>query len=66
MLDSPIISIKNQTNWLMPIGARVCNLGVQPNSVHMRLDVLDASNYGVHTSSTENYLYLWLCPSFLE
>ena len=27
-----MIFIKNFTNWLMPIGARLCNLNIQLNS----------------------------------
>ena len=59
-----MIFIKNHTNWLMPIGARLCNLNIQLNSVLFRLAVLDVSNFGVH-SSTENCIFLWVCLSFL-
>ena len=48
-----MITKKNHTNWLMPIGARECNLNIQDNSIRLRLEVLDASNFGVHHSSTE-------------
>ena len=54
-----MIFIKNHTNWLMPTGARLCNLNIQLNSVFIRLAVLDGLNFGVHHSSTE-------CPSFLK
>ena len=50
----------------MPIGARLCNLNIQLNSVLLRLAVLDGSNFGVHHSSTENCIFLWECPSFLK
>ena len=50
----------------MPIGCRECSLKIQPNSICLRLDVEDASNLGVHHSSTENCICLWLCPSLLK
>ena len=61
-----IITKKIHTNWLMPIGARECNLNIQVNSIRLRLEVLDASNLGVHHSSTENCMFLWLCPSLVK
>ena len=61
-----MIFIKNHTNWLMPIGARPCNLNIQLNSVILRLTVLDGSNFGVHHSSTKNCIFLRECPSFLK
>ena len=61
-----IIAIHNHTNWLMPMGARECNLNIQDNSVRLRLEVLVASDFGVHHSSTENCICLWLCPSLLK
>ena len=61
-----MIFIKNHTNWLMPIGARLCCLNIQFNSVLLRLAVLNESNFGVHHSTTENYIFLWECPSFLK
>ena len=60
-----IITIKNHSNWLKPIGAKECNLNIQHNSFHFRLEVLDASTFGAHNSSIENYKYMCLCPSFL-
>ena len=60
-----IITIKNHSNWLKPMGAGECNLDIQLNSLRFRLEVLDASNFGVHNSSIENYKYMWLRPSFL-
>ena len=61
-----IIAIHNHTNWLMPMGARECNLKIQDNSVRLRLEVLAASDLGVHHSNTENCICLWLCPSLLK
>ena len=61
-----ILTKKIHTNWLMPIGARECNLNIQDNSIRLRLEVLDASNLGVHHSSTENCMFLWLCPSLVK
>ena len=61
-----IIAIHNHTNWLMPMGARECSLNIQDNSVRLRLEVLDDSNFGVHHSSTVNCICLWLCPSLLK
>ena len=37
-----IISIKNHTNWLIPIDTRVCILGIQHNSVRLFMAVLVA------------------------
>ena len=42
-----IISIKNHTDWLMPIRARVCNLSIQHNSERFVMEVLENSNFGV-------------------
>ena len=61
-----IIFVKNHPSWLMPIGARVCNLGIQHNSFGLCMAILVSSNFGVHHSSKENSMYLWLSPSFLE
>ena len=55
-----------QTNWLMPIGARQCNLNIHANSSLLRLDVHVCSNFGVHYSNTEKTISLWLCPSLLK
>ena len=54
MLGSLDNAHKNQTNWLMPIGVRECNLNVQDSLSLLRLTVLDESNFGVHHSNTEN------------
>ena len=61
-----MVFIKNHTNWLMPTGARLCNLNIQLNSVLLRMAVLGVSNFGVHHSSTENCIFLWVCSSFLK
>ena len=61
-----IICIKNHTNWLMPIGARVCNLSPTQLSA-ICYGSVGKFTFLVHTtSSTGNCMYLWLCPSFLE
>ena len=62
-ITARIIAIKSHTNWLMPIGARECNLNIQHNSIRLLLEVLSESNFGVHHSSTLNFICLWLCPS---
>ena len=54
MLGSLDSAHKNQTNWLMPIGVRECNLNIQDSSSLLRLAVLAESNFGVHYSNTEN------------
>ena len=54
--------MKSHINWLIPIGARLCSLKVQLNSV---LHLCWMLQTGVNHSSTENYIFLWLCPSFL-
>ena len=56
-----IIAINIHTKWLMPIGARECNLNIQYNSIRLLLEVLSDSNFGVHYSSTLNCICLWLC-----
>ena len=61
-----MIAINIHTNWLMPIGARECNLKIQHNSIHLLLEVLSVSNFGVHHCSTLNCICLWVCPSFLK
>ena len=53
-----IITKKNHTNWFMPMGARECSLNIQDSSIRLRLEVLDASNFGVHHSSTEYCMFL--------
>ena len=58
-----IIAIKSHTNWLMPTGAKECNLNIQHNSIRLLLEVLSDSNFGVHHSSTLNFICFWLCPS---
>ena len=55
-----MIFIKNHTNWLMPIGTRLCNL----NSV-LLLAVLDVSNL-VYTILAQNCIFLLVCLSFLK
>ena len=39
-----IIAINNHTNWLMPIGARECNLNIQHNAVRICVEVQVDSN----------------------
>ena len=58
--------MKIHTNWLMPMGARECNLKIQHNSVRLCLEVLEISNFGVYHSNTLNCMCLWLCPSLLK
>ena len=58
--------MKNHTNWFMPMGTREFNLNIQHNSMHLRLEVLDGSNFGVHHSSTVKCMSFWLCPSLLK
>ena len=53
-----IIFIKNHTSWLMPIGARVCNLGIQHNSFRFRMAMLVTPNFCVHHSSKVNKINL--------
>ena len=48
--------MKNHTNWLMPVGARECNLKIQLSSIFLLLAVIDASNFGVHHSNNESNL----------
>ena len=50
----------------MPIGARECNLKIQHNSVPLRLEVLDVSNFAVHHTNTVNCMCLWLLPITFE
>ena len=38
----------------MPMGARECNLKIHDNSMHLHLEAMDVSNFGVHHSSREN------------
>ena len=66
MLGSLDNALKNQTNWLMPIGVRECNLNIQDSSSLLRLTVLDGSNFCVHHFNTENIMCVWLCPSLLK
>ena len=66
MLGSLDNAHKNQTNWLMPIGVKECNLNIQDSSSLLRLTVLDESNFGVHHYNTENIMCVWLCPSLLK
>ena len=40
-----IIDIKSHTNWLMPTGAKECNLNIQHNSIRLLLEVLSDSKY---------------------
>ena len=61
-----IIAINNHTNWLIPIGARGCNLNIRHNSVRIRVEVQVDSNFGIHPSCTMNCMGLGLCPSFLK
>ena len=61
-----IIPMKNHTKWLMPIGARECNLKILLSSILLLLAVKDASNLGVHHSNNDNCKCLWVCPSFLK
>ena len=61
-----MIAINIHKNWLMPIGARECNLKIQHNSIRLLLKVLSVSNFGVHHCSILNSICLWLCPSFLK
>ena len=58
------ITIHNHTNWLMPMGARECSLNIQDNSVRLRLEVLDDSNFGVHHSSTVNCMFVAVSITF--
>ena len=55
-----------QTNWLMPIGDRECNLKIHLNSSLLHLEVHVGSNRGVHHSITENIISLWLYVSLLK
>ena len=52
-----LTAINIHTNLLMPIGARECNF-IQHNSIHLLLEVLSESNFGVHHSSTLNCICL--------
>ena len=61
-----IIFMKNHIYWLMPIGARECNLNIQLSSILLLLAVMDVSNFGAHHSNTVNCICLWLCPSLLK
>ena len=56
-----IIAIKSHTNWLMPIGARECNLKIKHNSICFLMEVLSDSNFGVHHSNKLNYICLCDC-----
>ena len=47
-----------QTNWLMPMGARQCDLNIHANYSLLWLDVHVCSNFGVHHSNTENTISL--------
>ena len=58
MLGSLDNAYKNQTNWLMPIGARGCSLNIQTSSSLVHLTVLVSSNFGVHHSSTEIIMFV--------
>ena len=61
-----MITIDDHTNCLMPMGVKECNLMIQLNSVRLRLEVQDVSNFGVHHSSTLNCTCLWFCPSLTK
>ena len=61
-----IIAREIHTNWLMTMGARECSLKIHDNSIHLRLEVMGVSNFGVHHSSRVKSMCLWLCTSLLK
>ena len=44
----------------MPRNDRVCSLKIQYTSALLRLPVLEPSNFCVHHSITENFMWWWL------
>ena len=47
-----------QTNWLIPMGVRECNLKIHDSSSLLHLAVHVYLNFGVHHSNTENNISL--------
>ena len=61
-----VMTIRNYhlfTNWLMPVGCRQCSLKIELSSVLLRLAVFGLTDCGVHHSISENYKWMWECPS---
>ena len=66
MLSNPDHNHDDSHKLVHVNGAKECNLKIQHNSMRLCLEVLNASHFGLHCSSTVNCMCLWLSPSLLK